>query len=326
MYYPNDIEDICYEQCHIDEVLAEIKKNIPPYFDLFIETEGGNTISYDKLSELSRKFGATSRPKKKRKNTKIVLERLMEEAEKDFYSDREVYQQHLDPLALEEYGQDVSSFKNTILRNQIPIIRKTLQNKAAKELDRYRAAFARAIPGDLFRVVNNIVTLAIKWRDERYNSEEFENIPTCQDMNFFELDEDQYAAFGVIGGGIKSHFLYKLYPEMYPNKSREAIYALWYLTNKNHFGCKQDSEFLMINTRKDENTTQQNYFYPYGLFAFYALEIYRYLKEILSREGINVSEEHRFIIVDYFLSFVSRRHQEEIDFLKQSSRMLQYDY
>lgn len=326
MYYPNPIEDICYEKSHIEEVVAEIKQNIPPYFNLFIETDGGNTIPYDKLSELSRKFGSTSQPKKKHKNIKIVLERLIEESEKDFYSDREVYKQHLDPEALDEYAQDVSSFKNTILRNQIPIIRKTLQNKSAKELDKYRSAFAKAVPGDLFRVVNNIVTLAIKWRNEWYNSEDFENISTCDDLDFFELDEDQYAAYGVIGGGIKSHFLYKLYPEMFPNRSRESIYALWYLTSKKYFDCQQDSEFLMINTRNDENTTQQNYFYPYGLFAFYALEIYRYLKEILSREGIDVSEDHRFIIVDYFLSFVSRQHQEEIDFLKKSSGMFQYDY
>lgn len=167
MYYPNNIEDICYEQNHIDEVVTEIKNNIPAYFDKFVETEGGNSMSYDKLTELANKFGATLQPKKKPQNTKVVLQRLIEKAGNDFDSDRDVYQEHLDPEALEEYGEDVSSFKNTILRNQIPIIRKTLQNKLAKELDKYRKAFASAQAGDLFKVVNNIVTLAGEWKGHR---------------------------------------------------------------------------------------------------------------------------------------------------------------
>ena len=324
MYYPNNIEDICYEQNHIDEVVTEIRKNIPAYFDMFIQTEGGTSISHDKLTKLATKFGSTLKSKKKPKNRKLVLQRLIEEAENDFDSDRDAYQEHLDTEALDEYGEDVNSFKNTILKNQIPIIRKTLQNKSAKELDKYRRAFAIAQAGDLFEVVNNIVTLAEEWKKEWYNFEEFENISSCEDMGYFDLDEEKYTAYGVIGGGIRSHLIYKLYPKMYPNRSRKAVWALWYLTDKKKFGCKEDSEFLMINVK--ESTTQQNYFYPYALFSFYALEIYRFLKKLILGQSVNISEKQRFIVVNRFLSFVSRQHQSEIDVLKQSSKDYYYEY
>ena len=143
-------------------------------------------------------------------------------------------------------------------------------------------------------------------------------------MDYFKFDEEDYNAHGVIGGGIKSHFIYKLYPEMYPHRSREALWALWYLSEKKRFGCKEDSEFLMIDV--ESGTTQQNYFYPYGLFAYYALKIYEELKKIYVRNGISLSIEYRFVAVDAFLSFVSRQHQSDIDILKQKSQNFHYDY
>jgi hypothetical protein len=112
---------------------------------------------------------------------------------------------------------------------------------------------------------------------------------------------------------------------MYPNRSRQAVWSLYYLSNGKRFGCKQDSEFLMINAK--ESTTQQNYFYPYSLFSFYALRIFNMLKEIYALQGItNLPVEYRFVVVDGFLSFITSTHQSEIDFLKQKSQNYHYDY
>ncbi len=156
-----------------------------------------------------------------------------------------------------------------------------MQNKKAKELDKFRVAFVKASAGELYRATRNIVTKAGEWRKDRYNPTTFTTIDTIKELNYYDLDADDYTVFGVIGGGIKSHFLYKLYPEMFPYRSREAVWALWYLSDKKSFGCKQDSEFLMIDIK--EGTTQQNYFYPYALFAFYALRIYRKLKSFYTK-------------------------------------------
>lgn len=324
MYYPNDIEELCYEQEHIDKVWEEIKQSISMYFQQYIDTEGGHTIDENEVEKLAERFGSSAKPKSKNKDTKKILERLLKEAVADFEKERKIYQDILNLEALDEYKHDVNSFKNTVLKNQIPIIRKTLQNKQAKELDKFRVAFNNAQPGHLFEVTSNIIKLANEWKNEWYDGKEFEQIATCDELNYFELDDENYTAFGVIGGGIKSTFIFKLFPEMFPSRSREAVWSLYYLSNKKRFGCKEDSQFLMINT--DEGTTQQNYFYPYGLFAFYALRVFNKLKELFALQGISLPIEYRFAVVDDFLSFVSRSHQDEINLLKQNSQNYHYDY
>ncbi|EJL63766.1 hypothetical protein [Flavobacterium sp. CF136] len=328
MYYlreqDSSIEEICYKQEHIDKVWDEIKQVIPEYFQRCIDTEGGHTIQDSEVDKLAEKFGSTSRPQNKVKDVKKVLERLLKETIADFEKERQPYQDILDLESLEEYKHDVNSFKNTVLKNQIPIIRKTLQNKQAKELDKFRINFNKAQPGHLFEVTSNIIKLANEWHNERYNAKEFEQINFCDDLGYYNLDEPNYTAFGVIGGGIKSHFIFKLFPEMYPYRSREGVWALYYLSNKKKFGCTQDSQFLMINI--EEGTTQQNYFYPYGLFAFYALRIFNKLKELYAKHGISLPIEYRFVAVDAFLSFVSRSHQDEINVLKKNSQNYHYDY
>jgi hypothetical protein len=324
MYYPNHIEDLCYEQDHIDKVWEEFKQVIPTYFQQYIDTEGGHAIQDSEAEKLAEKFGSTSKPKSKTKDVKKILERLLKETIADFEKERQLYQDILDLDSLEEYGKDKGSFKNTVLRNQIPIIRKTLQNKQAKELDKFRIAFKNAQPGDLFNVTSNIVELANQWRNDWYDGKEFEKIDTYEDLGYDAFDGEDYVVYGVIGGGIKSTFIFKLFPEMYPSRSREAVWALYYLSSKKKFGCKEDSQFLMINA--DEGTTQQNYFYPYSLFAFYALRIFNKLKELYAKNGISIPIEYRFAAVDGFLSFISRSHQDEINVLKQNSQNYHYDY
>lgn len=323
MYYPNNIEEICWNQDHIEKVWNEMQKSIPTYFQKYIDTESGQAISESDIEKLAAKFGSTSTPNSKPRNATEILRRLLRESIVNYEKDRQSYQDILNLEALEEYKHDVNSFKNTVLKNQIPIINKTLNSKA-KELEKFKIAFKHSQAGDFFRVTFNIVKLAYEWHSNWYEEDKFEEINTCDDLEYYELDGDEYIVYGVIGGGIKSQFIYKLFPEMYPNRNREAIWALYYLCNKQRFGCREDSEFLMINTK--EGTTQQNYFYPYSLFAFYALQIFKKLRVLYSEHGIILPNEHRFVAVDSFLSSVAKIHQAEIDSLKQKSNTYHYDY
>jgi hypothetical protein len=330
MYYPNcldyenNIEVICYDQEHIDNVWDEMNQVIPLYFQQYISSNGGHSLNESEIEKLAAKFGSTSKPKLKSKDIKKILGRLLKEAIENFEKERDIYTEILDLESLAEYKHDVNSFKNTVLKNQIPIIRKTLQNKRAKELDKFRIAFNQAQPGDLFETTSNIVGLALKKRNNWYDAKEFEKIDSCDDLDYHQFDEEEYTAYGVIGGGIKSQFMYKLFPEMYPSKSREAIWALFYLSNKKEFGCRQNSQFLMINS--GEGSTQQNYFYPYGLFSFYALRIFNTLKGLYSENEISLPIEYRFVTVNSFLTFVSKKHQDEIDLLKEKSENYHYDH
>ena len=71
MYYPNcleyenNIEEICYDQDHIDKVWDEIKQIIPEYFQKFTDTESGHSVQESELIWFNFK---TKKQTKKYKN------------------------------------------------------------------------------------------------------------------------------------------------------------------------------------------------------------------------------------------------------------------
>ena len=327
MYHPSrELEDICYEPKHLELVLKEIQKNFGSYFPDFLETQAGKAITAAKAAEIAKVLGATTRSRtpSASKQTEAFLN-IIRYAIDDFEKDREKYEEFMDLDALEEYADDPSNFKNTVLKNHCPIIHSTLQNKKAKELDKYRMEFKKADPGDLLIVVKNLAAFAICYFEDNYDLESYDEISSLEELALSDLDTDEnYTVYGVIGGGIKSHLLYKKNPEVFPNRSRDAIWALYYLTGKSTFDCRQDSEFLMINAEK--GITQQNYFYPYELFSIYALHIFQLLNTEAKRIGVELDINYRYVFVDAFLSFVAESHAAEIDFLKSSSGEVEYAY
>ena len=307
------VEQVCYEQAHVEKVLAAIKKNFDAYFDRFLDAAGGNELSLADIQDLQKKFGIEIQKNKKNFDPAQRYGSILREAVDEFEKDRESYQKIFNQSALEDLDEDADFFKLKILKNECPVIRKTLANKKAKELDPYRVNFSLADADLLLRVVYNLCVFADDYI-ENYDADEYESVQTYQELALEPLAADEYTVYGVIGGGIKSHMLFKVYPAVFPNRSRSAIWALWYLTNKETFGCKTDSEFLMIDVGK--TVTQQNYFYPYRLFAYYAFEIYKLLRDKAAALGVVIDTDYRYVIVDAFLEYVAAEHQKDIDLLQ----------
>lgn len=311
------VEDICYEQEHVEKVLAAIKQNFGLHFDRFLDSSGGKSISIENIQGLQKKLGIEVQKKSKNSDLTENYKTIIREAIDDFEKDRKAYQKIFRQGWLEDLDEDADVFKSKTLKNECPIIRKTLANRRAKELDKYRASFSLADADWLLRVVYNLCVFGDEYQ-EYYDPGTYEDAETYQDLDMGLLDTDDYTAYGVIGGGIKTHMLYKVHPALFPNRSRSAIWALWYLTNKETFGCQTDSEFLMIDLSK--NIVQQNYFYPYQLFAFYAFEIYKMLRDKATEYNAYIDPDYRYVIVDAFLEFIAMEHDDEIAFLKSQIR------
>lgn len=307
------VEDICYEDQHVEKVMQVIKLNFEDYFKRFIETGAGKKVSMEDFEKLQKKFGVDPVKAKNNKaeaeNYKFIISESIDEFEKD----RDAYIKIFDQELLDDYDEDADVFKSKVLRNECPIIRKTLANKKAKELDKYRGAFSVADPDSLLAVVYNLCVFGDEYAEE-YDPDTYEDANVYEDLGVEVLDTDDYTYYGVIGGGIKTHMLFKVYPGLFPNRSRNALWALWYLSGKETFGCRTDSEFLMIDVGK--SITQQNYFYPYQLFAFYAFNIYKLLKEKAEKIGAYIDPDYRYVIVDAFLDYIAEEHDEEITLFK----------
>ena len=318
------VEPICYETSHIQKVLEVIKGKFEEYFQEFIKLEGGNAISEESIKRIAKKFGVENIKSKKNIDVKYILKNIITESIEEYEKDRDKYEAIFDKESLEEYEDDPQYFKSTVLKNECPIIHSTIHNKRAKELDKYRYEFNVSSPIDLLTVVSNLSSFADKYYSECYDEEEYDKITNYEKLGIADLDTDDYTVYGVIGGGIKSHMLYKVYPAVFPNRSRDSIWALWYLTDKKNFACKQDSEFLMIDI--DKSITQQNYFYPYELFTFYAHQIFQLINAKVKNNEVYIDLEYRYVIVDRFLSFIAKQHEEEIDFLRKQIKEEGYSF
>ena len=312
-----DVEEICYDHTHIQNVVSEIKKNFDTYFEKYIQTEAENGISQEDFEKMKRKMGICSDEKRQKKDWSQNYKRIIREAIDDFEKDRNAYIELFDEEALEEAEYDPSSFKSKTLKYECPIIKNTLFSNA-KELGKYKRQYSISDPNELLQVVQTLSQFGEKYQNDVYDPKTYEDAKQYEDLRLENMDTEAFTVYGVIGGGIKSHMMYKVYPNTFPNCSRNAIWALWYLTDKKTFGCKTDSEFLMIDVGK--SFTQQNYFYPYKLFAFYAFEIYKLLRDKATELGAYIDTDYRYVIVDSFLSFVENVHDEETSFLKAQIR------
>lgn len=310
------VEDECFQVKHIQKVLDKIKENFQGYFDKFLESQQSH-VPQDRIDTLHDRFIVDSEGKHLVLDRSRACRELFEEAISDFEKDKKAYVDLFDQELLEEYEDDPQQFKSCALKIDTPVIRKTLRNLYAEQLDKYRAAFARANAVDLLTVVSRLSKFSEDYLQNKYNAETFEDIVYYKDFNLTVLDTEEYTVHGVIGGGIKSTMLFKNYPDVFSSRSRLAVWALWYLVGKQKFGCKMDSEFLMIDLK--QNSVQQNYFYPYELFEFYALQIYLLIKNAAKRLGVEVNSAYRFVYVDAFLSFIALDHIQEINDLSKSS-------
>lgn len=324
--YTNDhehmVEDKCYQVSHIQKVVNKIKQNFQNYFEQFLASQQSH-IPQERVDELHDKFIVDDNGKYLILDRSRACQELFEEAISDFKKDRKIYQDLFNQELLEEYEDDPQQFKARALKIDTPIIRKTLQNVYAEQLDKYRAAFARANAMDLLTFVMRLSKFSEDYVKNKYNAEKFEDLVYYKDFDLTILDTEMYTVHGVIGGGIKSTMLYKNYPEVFSCRSRLAVWALWYLVGKEKFGCNMDSEFLMIDLKK--NSTQQNYFYPYELFEFYALQIYILIKGAAKQLGVKVDNKYRLVYVDAFLSFIGLDHIGEINFLSKLSTETSYE-
>lgn len=306
------VEDVCYENQHIERVLEMIRSNFPKYFNDFILLEAGYGVSELEVQKLAEKLGVQKEKTRKKVNIEKKYKNIIEEALEEFQKDRNKYIAIFDQEALEEYEDDPQYFKSTVLKKECPIIHHTLFS-TAKELDKYKKDFNLSDSNDLLIVVGNLSNFAEDYYNNFYDDDTYDQITCYGDLKISELDTDDYTVYGVIGGGIKSHMLYKVFPAVFPNRSRDAIWALWYLTNRKAIDCAQDSEFLMIDVEK--SITQQNYFYPYELFTFYAHQIFQMLGQEAEENNVYLDPEYRYLIVDTFLSFVAEQHGDEISLM-----------
>jgi hypothetical protein len=276
------------------------------------ETEHILQVVTDMLSSFIRYYSSFS------PNSNKLTERY-EQAISEFEKDQLRYKELFDLDTLDSYSYDPNSFKAD-LRRKCPIIHGALFSQA-KAMEKYKKDFKLTPGARMLGVTTNIVQFGHDFI-EGFDWQEYILTDSPTKLGVSELDEESYTAYGVIGGGIRSHFLYNLYPQAFPNRGQNAIWAFFFLVNRQDYGFASGSEFLMIEP--DGTGTHQNYYYPYDLFSFYALQLMKKLEEESKDQGYNLLDQYRYVYLNTFLDHITAIHREDINCLKPPHDELYY--
>lgn len=285
MLRDHDLEQKAYDPQHVQQVLAEIKKNFFGYFKTFSDQS---------------------------------LEAIFKTYRKSYEQERSAYREYLSLEALDEFEYDPNAFKSHT-RKQCPIIRRCVMSPDEVMKD-YRASFNMVTGRQLLDTVRRIAEFGVHYV-ATFDAEKHEASTVFGDLGLETLNQAEYGCGGVIGYGIQSSLLYGVHARQFAHRSQNAVWSLYFLSGRKDFGLRDGSEFLMI--RPDQGTCEQNFFYPAEMFGFYALQVFLLLKSACENVGVPLQDDYRYVYLDSFFDHVADRHRDDINTYKRSSEYVE---
>ncbi len=285
MILGNELEAQVYEADHIAEVLEAIRTHFPDYFRKFIE------------QPLTPRF---------------------EKAIHKYEKEQVRYRKYMDLEALSEFEHDPGAFKSETAKH-CPIIQNCL-NSQEEVMESYKRSFGHTTGRLLLTPVRNIAEFG---RDYvlAFIDELHEAATSPSDLGLEPLNDPKYGLNNVIGYGIQSSMLYGQYPREFAHRSQNAVWALYFLSDRKDFGLMDGSEFMMVQA--EQGTCEQNYFYPAHLFGFYALQTYLLLKDACREIDVRLQNRYRYIYLSEFCNHVTDVHRADINVFKRSSNYVE---
>jgi hypothetical protein len=302
---------------HVAKVWSEIEKALPNYWDKFVQEQRRQ----DPIVQLGAKLGKSASAKTKLEAK--VLVRVFEAAVTSYETEAQSYRKFFSSDALEEYQDDPNAFKQALSRD-VPVICNTLRQRRA-ELKEWQKHFRMARAKDLLEVFSNVLEFKEGWLAAHpRNLYGALDEPAAFDLDPLDDDETMYL-INVIGMGIKSIVLYHLAADRLPSRGRTGLYGLYFLSGRGCFGLPSDSsEFLMVNDRDPASDgsiiMEHNFYYPYGLFSWYALRVFRWIEQRSSNAGLTLDRSVRYVYVDRFFEAVCAQHPDDLKTMRAHER------
>lgn len=298
---------------HVARVTELIEKNFDSYFQALIKKYRDN----DSLEKLKTRWSKNPALKT---NTELVRE-LFAQAIENYEKEAEKYREAFDTKNLEEYRYDENAFKGYLTKG-CPVITHSFYSRA-EELSEWRKLFAMTPSTDLLDIFENLMEFSNEYV-ENYEEVEYKEYSTPDEFNFDEVEEDDYKITGVIGMGIKAVTLYHLHSNIFPRRGKMDLFGMYFLTSKSSFNLPtKTSEFIIINDKavgkEGVYKVDHNYWYPYGLFTSYAMQLYKLIVGQCKNLAVLLDPKYRYVYVNTYLENISDCHAEDIQTLTRSS-------
>ena len=298
---------------HITQVEDLIAKNFVSYFETILESAKESKGAQD----LAAAWNSKSVSKDKSKSIRSFFSQKIEEYEKE----AEKYRSTFHESTLDEFMFDENAFKS-FLTKECPVIMHSFYAKT-EELREWQISYAQTASSELLAIFNNLTQFVNDYAHS-YDEVPYSQYTEADEFSFDQIEDENFGIVGVIGMGIKSFVTYYLHPNIFPKRGKMDLFGLYFLTDRAYFHLPtKTSEFIMVNdkTHGSEGVYKidQNYWYPYGLFATYAMKLYRKIADYCEKQGAPLDPHYRYVYVNAFLEGVAHHHKADIQTLTRSS-------
>lgn len=208
---------------------------------------------------------------------------------------------------------EYQEFKDNIFAERLWTVKSALKNAAFDlELRKYREQFLKTTAADIFITVRNILKSTIVYVNNIAKDINYNRVGTIEQLKVDYLNEDAMLLAGVIGLGIRSEMLHRLYPGNFSIMTRRSLWGMYFLSEK-------QEEFITDEQSDDgrKQRTSHNWEYEYDRFLLYNNFIANLFEGKLIKYGIKMKGNLRFGYVNMFLNDIARFHKDEIAALYQ---------
>lgn len=224
------------------------------------------------------------------------------------------YRSEVAPMfALHNFDEDdedcyeYEDVKDELLAKKLWTVSSALKSRD-KALERYKNAYWGTTPRELFNTTKHILLETNSYMNNIASGIKFNTITKVEQLKYDFLEKENMMLTGVIGLGIRSEILHRIYPSHFPIMTRKSLWAMYYLTG-------EEDEFVTDETYDGMHRTEHNWNYDYARFAFYINFVYKQIETLLKEYNITLKSELRFGYVNMFLNSISELNSNKIGFL-----------
>jgi hypothetical protein len=297
---------------HVAKVHTAIKKNFAKYFDSLVEPAAATGV--DLFATLGEKYKVTksARPVVPPKANGAVLVKAIT----DYQKMAQRYCNIFDGEALQDYRDDQPDTFKTELSRKFPVIMSLLR-AGSTELKEWKIKYNLKTSEELLCVFENLLAFANEYMKARGAEATYSKFHEASEFALDGFDGEDMSIPGVVGSGIKSLALYHRHARVFPALGGRSVYGLYFLTDKSFFSLRSESsEFLMISDglkgRDINMRMDHNYWYPYSLFAEYAMHVANLIQAECVARGIGFDVEYRHVYVDAFFGHIGDVHAADL--------------
>ena len=233
------------------------------------------------------------------------LKKLLAEMEQEVIAYRDDCISNFNESMMAIYEDDLDAFKTEVFANKLWTVRSALHDMSNPELERYRDSFDNATASEVYEHVNAILVATRDYVKNVFPKISIKSIQKIEDLKLDFLNEDDLLMSGVIGLGIRSELLHRLYPGIFPIMTRRTLWGMFFLTDQ--------EEFVVDENRDGRSRTSHQWNYEYDRLCFYNNYLMNIMEKYLEKHKIKIKQELRFGYINVMLVKYAEKYKKEIE-------------